>query len=54
MKMKEIWTGGGGKAGGRASPSPPGSANGLLRNVPDSHRFPTVYMVKTHFVLKNL
>ena len=40
--------------GGRASPSPPGSANGLLRNVPDSDRFPTVHMVKTHFVLENL
>ena len=26
----------------------------LLRDAPDIHRFPTVHMVKTHFLLENL
>ena len=26
----------------------------LLRGVPDVHRFPTVYMIKTHLLLENL
>ena len=26
----------------------------LLRDTPDNHRFPTLHMVKTHFLLENL